>query len=137
MTPEFLRKMNEIADGSKSDIQPPTDDTTFERKSRDLVKLYQVSDESGALTVTEAGGYPLKRELLDSKVCEYMVHTYMCVLYTCVHVCVLCVYVERETVHYDCHRMLSFWTLVLVVSLLGLVVGLPSRKRRLPSKMLS
>ena len=69
MTPEFMRKMNEIAEGTKGDIQPPTDDTTFERKSRDLVKLYQVSDESGALTVTEVGGYPLKRELLDSKVC--------------------------------------------------------------------
>ena len=72
MTPEFLRKMNEIAEGTKGDIQPPTDDTTFERKSRDLVKLYRVSDESGALTITEVGGYPLKRELLDSKVCVYV-----------------------------------------------------------------
>lgn len=69
MTAEFLRKMNEIAEGTKNDIQPPTDDTTFERKSRDLVKLYQVSDESGSLTITEVGSYPLKRELLDSKVC--------------------------------------------------------------------
>ena len=69
MTAEFLRKMNEIAEGTKNDIQLPTDDTTFERKSRDLVKLYQVSDESGSLTITEVGSYPLKRELLDSKVC--------------------------------------------------------------------
>ena len=68
MPNDFVRKMNEIADGTTHDIQPPTDDTTFERKSRDLVKLYQVSDESGALTVTEVGTYPLKRELLDSKV---------------------------------------------------------------------
>ena len=65
----FLKKMNKIAEGDLSDIQPPTDDTSFERKSRDLVKLFQVSDESGTLTVTEVGGYPLKRELLDSKVC--------------------------------------------------------------------
>ena len=75
MPDEFLRKMNEIGEGTKGDIQPPTDDTTFERKSRDLVKLYQVSDESGELTVTEVGGYPLKRELLDSKVCTC---TYAC-----------------------------------------------------------
>ena len=65
---KFLRKMTKIADGDPSEIQPPTDDTSFERKSRDLVKLYQVSDESGTLTITEVGGYPLKRELLDSKV---------------------------------------------------------------------
>ena len=75
MPDEFVRKMNEIADGTTRDIQAPTDDTTFERKSRDLVKLYQVSDESGMLTVTEVGGYPLKRELLDSKV------------YLCVFIC--------------------------------------------------
>ena len=65
-----MRKMGKIAEGSPNDIQPPTDDTSFERKSRDLVKLFQVSDESGALTVTEVGSYPLKRELLDSKVHE-------------------------------------------------------------------
>ena len=69
MPDEFVRKMNQIADGTPKDIQAPTDDTTFERKSRDLVKLFQVSDESGTLTVTEVGSYPLKRELLDSKVC--------------------------------------------------------------------
>ena len=68
MPPEFVRKMNAIAEGTPRDIQSPTDDVTFERKSRDLVKLYQVSDESGALTITEVGSYPLKRELLDSKV---------------------------------------------------------------------
>ena len=111
MPAEFMRKMNDIADGTKGDIQPPTDDTTFERKSRDLVKLYQVSDESGELTVTEVGSYPLKRELLDSKVCTCVcvyVHMYvlcMCVcvyyLYVCVCVCV-CVCVrerERERTH--------------------------------------
>ena len=68
MPDEFVRKMNQIADGTTRDIQKPTDDATFERKSRDLLKLYQVSDASGSLTVTEVGGYPLKRELLDSKV---------------------------------------------------------------------
>ena len=85
MLSEFVRKMNEIADGTPKDIQPPTDDTTFERKSRDLVKLYQVSDESGSLTITEVGGYPLKRELLDSKVhtrfcasCCVYVRVYLC-----------------------------------------------------------
>ena len=64
--------MNQIAEGSPSDIQLPTDDVLYERKSRDLVKLYQVSDESGSLTITEVGGYPLKRELLDSKVEQYI-----------------------------------------------------------------
>ena len=72
--------MNEIAEGIPRDIQPPTDDTTFERKSRDLVKLYQVCDESGSLTITEVGSYPLKRELLDSKVCGYLLRVYVCVL---------------------------------------------------------
>ena len=68
ITFKFIRKMNQIADGSPSDIQPPTDDVSYERKSRDLVKLYQVCDESGSLTISEVGGYPLKRELLESKV---------------------------------------------------------------------
>ena len=72
MPDEFVRKMTAIADGTTRDIQAPTDDATFERKSRDLVKLYQVSDESGSLTITEVGGYPLKRELLDSKVEQYI-----------------------------------------------------------------
>ena len=78
-SPKFARKMNEITEGTPRDIQPPTDDTTFERKSRDLVKLYQVCDESGSLTITEVGSYPLKRELLDSKV-------YRCLLCVIVHV---------------------------------------------------
>ena len=38
---EFVRKMNEVAEGTPQDIAEPTDDTTFERKSRDLVKLYR------------------------------------------------------------------------------------------------
>ena len=79
LTSKFVRKMNKIADGTPSDIQPPTDDTTFERKSRDLVKLYQVSDESGTLTITEVASYPLKKELLDSKVCAmYLVCACVC-----------------------------------------------------------
>ena len=90
-SPKFARKMNEIAEGIPRDIQPPTDDTTFERKSRDLVKLYQVCDESGSLTITEVGSYPLKRELLDSKVCGCMPIVYLCVC-TCMCICVcMCV----------------------------------------------
>ena len=114
---KFLRKMSKIADGSSSDIQLPTDDVTFERKSRDLVRLYQVSDESGTLTITEVGGYPLKRELLDSKVQ---------------------VFIHKAHILLKCHgrRMLSFWTLGLEASLLGLEVELHDRKRRLPSRML-
>ena len=71
MLPEFVEKMKEIAEGTPENIHPPTDDVAFERKSRDLVRLYQVSDESGTLTISEVGGYPLKRELLDSKVSSY------------------------------------------------------------------
>ena len=71
MDPEFVKTMNAIGDGIPKDIQPATDDVTFERKSRDLVKLYRVSDESGELEITEVGNYPLKRELLESKVHVY------------------------------------------------------------------
>ncbi len=38
---EFTKEMNAIADGNPPDIKAATDDTTFERKSRDLVKLYR------------------------------------------------------------------------------------------------
>ena len=75
MDPEFVKTMNAIADGTPKDIQLATDDLTFERKSRDLVKLYRVSDESGEVVTTEVGKYPLKRELLESKVsynCGYI-----------------------------------------------------------------
>ena len=65
MNPEFVTA---ITDGSPEDIKPATDDVMFERKSRELVKLYRVSDESGELEITEVGKYPLKRELLESKV---------------------------------------------------------------------
>ena len=38
----FIKNMNAVVvDGTPRDIQPPTDDTTFERKSRELVKLYR------------------------------------------------------------------------------------------------
>ena len=33
--------MNGIADGTPKDIRNATDDTTFERKSRELVSLYR------------------------------------------------------------------------------------------------
>ena len=68
MEAEFVKTMNAIADGTPKDIKLPTDDLSFERKSRDLVKLYRVSDESGEVVTTEVGKYPLKRELLESKV---------------------------------------------------------------------
>jgi hypothetical protein len=66
MDPEFVKTMNAIADGTPKDICDSTDDTTFERTSRDSVKLYRVSDASGSLEITEAGSYPLSRGLLDS-----------------------------------------------------------------------
>lgn len=39
---DFSKEMNAIAEGMPQDIKEPTDDTTFERKSRDLVKLYRL-----------------------------------------------------------------------------------------------
>lgn len=68
MDPEFIKTMNAIADATPRDIQPATEDLTFERKSGESVKLYRVSNASGEMEVTEVGKYPLKRELLDSKV---------------------------------------------------------------------
>ena len=41
MLADFVRKMNDIADGTPKDIGDATDDTTFERKSKDLVTLYR------------------------------------------------------------------------------------------------
>ena len=70
MNDEFVKKMNAIADGTPKDIKDATDDTTFERKSRDVVTLYCVSDASGSLVISEVGKYPLKRELLDSNVSD-------------------------------------------------------------------
>ena len=68
MIAEFVITMNAIAEGTPKDIQMATDDVTFERKSPELVKLYRVSDEGGELQTTEVGKFPLKRELLESKV---------------------------------------------------------------------
>ena len=68
MNPEFVKTMNAIAEGTPKDIVDATDDTTFERTSRDKVKLYRVSDASGSLEITEVGTYPLSRDLLDSNV---------------------------------------------------------------------
>ena len=65
-TAEFNRRMNELGEGTKHDIQPATDDMTFERKSKEIVKLYKVSDAGGELEVSEVGQYPLKMELLDT-----------------------------------------------------------------------
>ena len=68
MSDEFVKTMNAAADGTPRDIGEATDDSTFERSSKDLVKLYRVSDESGALEITEVGSYPLKRDMLDTNV---------------------------------------------------------------------
>ena len=39
---DFIKNMNAVVvDGTPRDIQPATDDNTFERKSRELVKLYR------------------------------------------------------------------------------------------------
>ena len=43
---EFIKTMNAIADGTPRDVKGPTDDTTFERKSRELVKLYRYISNS-------------------------------------------------------------------------------------------
>ena len=77
MNPEFVKKMNAIAEGTPRDITDPTDDTTFERKSKDAVKLYRVSDASGSLEITEVGGYPLSRDLLDSNVSDTVRHAHI------------------------------------------------------------
>ena len=64
--------MDTIAGGTLQDIREATDDDTFERKSRDAVTLYRVSDASGTLEITEVGKFPLKREMLDSNVSDHM-----------------------------------------------------------------
>ena len=38
---EFVREMMKVAEGEKKDIGPSTDDTTFERKSKEQLKLYK------------------------------------------------------------------------------------------------
>ena len=38
---EFIRTMMGIAEGEKANIGPESDDVEFERKSKDLVKLYK------------------------------------------------------------------------------------------------
>jgi len=63
-----VKTMNAAAEGTPRDIQAASDDSTFERKSKDLVKLYQVSDASGVLEINEIGSYPLKRDMLDTNV---------------------------------------------------------------------
>ena len=68
MHAEFVKTMNAIADGTPKDIKDATDDATFERVSKDSVKLYRVSDASGSLEITEVGSYPLSRDLLDTNV---------------------------------------------------------------------
>lgn len=66
MHAEFVKTMNAIAEGTPKDIKDATDDDTFERKSRDSVTLYRVSDASGSIEISQVGKYPLKRDMLDS-----------------------------------------------------------------------
>ena len=53
MLAEFVKTMNAIADGTPKDIQNATDDTTFERKSRDLVTLYRSVIKTAGSCITE------------------------------------------------------------------------------------
>ncbi len=41
MPATFIKTLNQVGDGTTKDIQEPTDDATFERQSRDVVKLYR------------------------------------------------------------------------------------------------
>lgn len=38
---DFVKKLNAEGEGTPRDIQSPTDDTAFERQSKDAVKLYR------------------------------------------------------------------------------------------------
>eukprot|EP00731_Ephydatia_muelleri_P020263 Em0012g1088a len=67
MPADFIKLMNATADGTPRDIQKEVDDLTFEKKAKEAVKLYKVSDASGDLKIDEVGAFPLKREQLDSK----------------------------------------------------------------------
>lgn len=116
MTDEFVKTMNSVADGTPRDIEEATDDSTFERKSKDLVKLYRVSDESGALEISEVGSYPLKRDMLDTNVRLQRWHS------LCFSICK--------------HRMLLLWILDLVASLPGLASVPQEMRRKLLLKML-
>lgn len=52
---DFVKKLNAEGEGTPRDIQPPTDDATFERQSRDAVKLYRyVSTYTGLLLASLA-----------------------------------------------------------------------------------
>ena len=53
MLAEFVKTMNAIADGTPKDIQNATDDTTFERKSRDLVTLYRSVIKTACSCITD------------------------------------------------------------------------------------
>ena len=115
MSEEFVKTMNLVADGTPRDIGEATDDSTFERKSKDLVKLYRVSDESGALEISEVGSYPLKREMLDTNVRSKDN--------------------IRPLTPIIC-RMLSLWIPELVAFLPGLASVLQETRKKLLSKML-
>ncbi len=41
MDPEFIKTMNAIGEGVPKDIKKASDDVTFERKSKDKLKLYK------------------------------------------------------------------------------------------------
>ena len=114
MSDEFVKTMNSVADGTPRDIEEATDDSTFERKSKDLVKLYRVSDESGSLEISEVGSYPLKREMLDTNVRS------LDIIIPLTHMI---------------RRMPSLWIQGLVVFLPGLASGPQEMRKKLLSKM--
>ena len=69
MLPPFLDAMRDNAEGTPADIQEPTDDSAFEKRSRELVTLYRytplthpVSDHiltpSHSHTLTPSHSYP-------------------------------------------------------------------------------
>lgn len=69
MLPPFLDAMRDNAEGTPADIQEPTDDSAFEKRSRELVTLYRytslthpVSDHiltpSHSHTLTPSYSYP-------------------------------------------------------------------------------
>ena len=54
MLPQFLDAMRDNAEGTPADIQEPTDDSAFEKRSRELVTLYRYKDYSLVLSLWAA-----------------------------------------------------------------------------------
>ena len=54
MLPQFLDAMRDNAEGTPADIQEPTDDSAFEKRSRELVTLYRYKNYSLVLSLWAA-----------------------------------------------------------------------------------